>query len=142
MNDRTEPCGPRFTALDAILLAPLAAPFIALPLGLMGWGLYGFGTGYVTAIHTPAAQVAWWQWPWDWPGARIVEAFYSMCGALPASEASFSNPLHLFVGLDLIDRAGSASAIDCLIALLPLPIIALMLRALRTAELPRLPWMS
>jgi len=96
---------PRLSILDALLLAPLAAPFLLPPIGLLGWVGYRIGAGYVAALQTPAAPASWWQWPWGWPGARLVEAIHGALGLWPASDFSFSNPLRLIADLAAIDRS-------------------------------------
>lgn len=111
---------PRLSTLDALLLLPLAAPFLLPPLGLLGWGAYRIGAGYVAALHAPAAPASWWQWPWGWPGARLVEAIHGALGLPPASDFSFSNPVHLFADLSVVDRALMALFANGVVALLPL----------------------
>ena len=82
----------RLSALDAVLLAPLAAPFFLLPLGLLVWGVARLATDYVAAVRAPAAAVAWWRWPWGWPGPRVVEALHTGFGAHPVSDLALSGP--------------------------------------------------
>ncbi len=116
---------PRLSTLDAVLLAPLAAPLILPPLGLLGWAAYRISAGYVAALHAPVAPASWWQWPWGWPGARLVEAIHAALGLPPASDFSLSNPLHLFADLAVIDRALMAIFINGIIALIPLFLLVL-----------------
>ena len=117
---------PRLSTLDALLLAPLAAPFVLPPLALLGWGGYRIGAGYVATLRAPATPVSWWQWPWDWPGVRLVEGVYAALGLPPASDFSFSNPLHLVANLTVIDRALMALLANGVIALVPLYLLALL----------------
>lgn len=117
---------PPLSTLDAVLLAPLAAPFLLPPLALLGWGAYRIGAGYFAALHAPATPAAWWQWPWNWPGARLVEAIAGALGLPPAADFSFSNPLHLFADLAVIDRALMALFANGIIALIPLFLLALL----------------
>ena len=86
---------PRLSTLDALLLAPLAAPFVLPPLALLGWGGYRIGAGYVATLRAPATPVSWWQWPWGWPGVRLAEGVCAALGLPPASDFSFSSPLYL-----------------------------------------------
>lgn len=117
---------PRLSTLDALLLAPLAAPFVLPPLALLGWGGYRIGAGYVATLRAPATPVSWWRWPWDWPGVRLVEGVYAALGLPPASVFSFSNPLHLIADLAVIDRALMALLANGVIALVPLYLFALL----------------
>ena len=118
---------PRFSTLDALLLAPLAAPFLLPPLGLLGWGADQIGAGYVAALHAPVTPVSWWQWPWGWPGARLVEAIHGALGLPPASDLSFSNPSHLLGDLALVNRGLMALLANKVIALIPLYLPALLI---------------
>lgn len=116
----------RFSALDAVLQAPLAAPFFLLPLGLLVWGIARLAVRYVDAVRFPAPPVAWWQWPWGWPGPRVVETLHTALGGLPVSDLSPSGPWprHMSDAFEVAGRALMALSIDGLVALLPL-IVAL-----------------
>ena len=124
MNDgpRTARERTRLSALDAVLLAPLAAPFFLLPLGLLVWGVARLATDYVAAVRAPAAAVAWWRWPWGWPGPRVVEALHTGFGAHPVSDLAFSGPWpwRLAASFEIAGRALMALCVDGLVALLPL----------------------
>lgn len=126
---RTTPGPPRFSSLDALLLAPLATPFLLPPLGLLGWVGYRIGAGYVAALQAPAAPASWWQWPWSWPGVRLVEAIHGALGLPSASDFPFSNPLHLIADLAVIDQALMAFLVNGVIALIPLCLVALLIGA-------------
>ena len=112
----------RLSALDAVLLAPLAAPFFLLPLGLLVWGVARLATDYVAAVRAPAAAVAWWRWPWGWPGPRVVEALHTGLGAHPVSDLALSGPWpwHLADSFEIAGRALMALCVDGLVALPPL----------------------
>lgn len=125
---------PQFSTLDVVLLAPLAAPLVVLPLGMLAWGVYRFGAGYAAAVHATAAPAARWDWPWCWPGARAVEAFYAALGLPPASNFSFMNPLRPFSDLEVIDRALMALFVNGIIAALPLWLAVLLIGALVRAR--------
>ena len=122
-----------FSALDALLLAPLAAPFVLIPLGLLTWGIAQLSVDYVATIHAPAVPIGWWRWPWGWPGARLVEAAYAAFG-LPASSAfSFLSPLRLSDDFDVAARALTALGINCVVAVLPLDLVGLLAAAVMKA---------
>ena len=117
---------PRLSTLDALLLTPLAAAFVLPPLALLGWAAYRIGAGYVAALRAPATPMSWWQWPWDWPGARLVEAILGALGLAPASDFSFSNPVRLFDDLAVVNRALVALFANGIIALVLLSLLAVL----------------
>ena len=119
------------STLDALLLAPLAAPFVLIPLGLLAWGVTQLSVGYVATIHAPAVPIVWWQWPWGWPGARLVEAAYAAFGFPASSDFSFTSfsftgLLRLWEDFDVADRALIALIINCVVAFLPLQLVGLL----------------
>lgn len=112
---------PRLSTLDAVLLAPLAAPFVLPPLAVGIWGLARLASRYVERVQAPPAPAAWWEWPWGWPGARVVEALHVAMG-LPAAPDLFHfdrSPWHLVPWTNAAGRAFMALSVDCLVALMP-----------------------
>ena len=115
---------PPMSVLGAILLTPLAAPFILPPLVLAAFGIVELTMAYPAAAQSPPTDWAWWQWPWGWPGARLVETFYVGLGSAPGHG-----------GIETVHRAVVGFAVNGFIALAPLNLglltVAVLLRAWR-----------
>ena len=114
----------RCSTLDALLLTPLAASFLLPPLGLLVWGLAHLAERYVATVRAPAAPMAWWQWPWGWPGPRMAEALHTALGGSPLSGLSPWGSWHPADSFEVVSRALTAVAIDGLVALLPLVLVS------------------
>lgn len=116
----------RLTTLDqwlwALLLAPLAAPFVLVPLGFVVWGVARLAEDYAAAVRAPARPAPWWDWPWGWPGAKATEALHVAFGGPPLSDLSPFGPWpwHLADWFEVAGRALTALCLDGLVALLPL----------------------
>lgn len=115
------------STIDAVLMGPFLMPFYLPPLGLLSWGAYRLTANYLTAIPAPAVPIEWWQWPWGWPGARLVEALCAALGLPAASELSFSNPMLLFTDVEIFLRAILALLANCVVTLIPLYLSLLLL---------------
>lgn len=91
----------------------------------LGYGVVMGGQWYSETLLV-AQPVAWYAWPWSWPGPTVVEKLLAFYGGTPHGEARGGDVLWLF---SVAPRIVMAAVINFFVALLPLFVISFAFRA-------------